>query len=690
MNKIIVLVTLVITLSSITSAIEVGGHISDDTIWSPDNNPYLVTETIYIDFGVTLYILPGTEIKISGARLAQGSDYTNNFWLDGNGWSLAKYIKVDGRIIAEGTEEDKIVFTRLQENLNYNWGSISVSENADLCVFKYCIFEHMGNTGLAASNISEGIDFYNGKGIVRNCYFLNCTYSVSSNSPILSKIEITNNSFIIDNNVNPYLLNFNSGKKFIHCGGTLIPDSKDVLVCNNFFDGAEEYGSIGGLNISIAYNQFNNCLSSGGGRCYYFKNEFNNCNTSISAANPLYSKYNSFIGGTDAINIDHSYAEISNNYFEDCTIELEFCNGNISSNLSSNCRYFVPGEIELYNNIFYNNSSSYGLQTGYNPICSNNIIISNRYAIWSASNQYYNSIFLFNDELTQHTINGYPVFRNCILDFPLNPPLIDVGGNTIIDSLQAQEIFVDIENGSFHLATNSIAIDAGFDTLGYYYPFDLDNSVRIWDGDGDGNAIIDIGAYEYGAPQLGEISGYITETFSGEPVDYVLLKANNELGEFTFADSSGYFEIQLPEGTYDLYAERVFYEDNIIYTVTVENELTTEIEFNMTYNDPLVGVNDNEINVNSFELNASNYPNPFNPSTTISFNLPTNSNVSVEVYNVKGQKVRTLLHEKMPQGQHEVVWYGLNEKNKPISSGVYFYKVRTGKQESVKRMILLK
>jgi len=86
----------------------------------------------------------------------------------------------------------------------------------------------------------------------------------------------------------------------------------------------------------------------------------------------------------------------------------------------------------------------------------------------------------------------------------------------------------------------------------------------------------------------------------------------------------------------------------------------------------------------------SNYPNPFNPTTIISFNLPSDSDVSVEVYNVKGQKVKTLLNEKMTAGQHKVIWNGLNEKNKPVSSGVYLYKVRAGNQESVKRMILLK
>jgi FlgD Ig-like domain len=106
--------------------------------------------------------------------------------------------------------------------------------------------------------------------------------------------------------------------------------------------------------------------------------------------------------------------------------------------------------------------------------------------------------------------------------------------------------------------------------------------------------------------------------------------------------------------------------------------------------DYFVGTSDEEIPNTNEILTTSNYPNPFNPTTTISFNLATESDVSVEVYNVKGQKVNTLLNEEMPKGQHEVIWNGFDDNNKPVSSGVYFYKVNTGKQESAKRMILLK
>jgi hypothetical protein len=105
--------------SSIAQAIEVGGHLTEDTTWNSANNPYEVTETLFVDADVTLTILPGTEIRISGASLTDYIEYHNNFGLF-NGVSVAKYIQVDGQIIAEGTEQDSIVFTRLQDDMNYN------------------------------------------------------------------------------------------------------------------------------------------------------------------------------------------------------------------------------------------------------------------------------------------------------------------------------------------------------------------------------------------------------------------------------------------------------------------------------------------------------------------------------------------------------------------------------------------
>jgi hypothetical protein len=86
-----------------------------------------------------------------------------------------------------------------------------------------------------------------------------------------------------------------------------------------------------------------------------------------------------------------------------------------------------------------------------------------------------------------------------------------------------------------------------------------------------------------------------------------------------------------------------------------------------------------------------NYPNPFNPATTISFSVAqTSSFVNLEVFNIKGQKVKTLIDEILPADQHSVIWNGKDENGKPVSSGVYFYKMKAGSYLSSKKMILLK
>jgi type IX secretion system substrate protein/dockerin type I repeat protein len=85
-----------------------------------------------------------------------------------------------------------------------------------------------------------------------------------------------------------------------------------------------------------------------------------------------------------------------------------------------------------------------------------------------------------------------------------------------------------------------------------------------------------------------------------------------------------------------------------------------------------------------------NYPNPFNPSTTISFNITESNNVELEIYNVKGQIVQTLVDERLEAGSHQVFWNGKDQNNKSVTSGVYFYKMKCGSYTSTKKMILMK
>ncbi len=85
-----------------------------------------------------------------------------------------------------------------------------------------------------------------------------------------------------------------------------------------------------------------------------------------------------------------------------------------------------------------------------------------------------------------------------------------------------------------------------------------------------------------------------------------------------------------------------------------------------------------------------NYPNPFNPSTTIEYELPMSGFVRLTVYNLLGQKVRTLVNTRQTAGLHRIVWDGCDESGLPVSSGVYFYQLRTDAKTQTQKMMLLR
>ncbi len=87
---------------------------------------------------------------------------------------------------------------------------------------------------------------------------------------------------------------------------------------------------------------------------------------------------------------------------------------------------------------------------------------------------------------------------------------------------------------------------------------------------------------------------------------------------------------------------------------------------------------------------SQNYPNPFNPETYIDFTIPNEAEVSLRIYNVKGQLVKTLVQERMSPGNHTIRWDGRNESGEKVSSGVYFYRLTLGEKSIIKKMVLLK
>lgn len=100
-------------------------------------------------------------------------------------------------------------------------------------------------------------------------------------------------------------------------------------------------------------------------------------------------------------------------------------------------------------------------------------------------------------------------------------------------------------------------------------------------------------------------------------------------------------------------------------------------------------INDQSDLPKTFALNP-NYPNPFNPTTTIAYQVPRQSDVRIEIYNMLGQRVRTLLNDRKEPGVYQAVWNGRNDSGVQVGSGVYLYRMVAGDYTQVRKMILMK
>jgi len=89
-------------------------------------------------------------------------------------------------------------------------------------------------------------------------------------------------------------------------------------------------------------------------------------------------------------------------------------------------------------------------------------------------------------------------------------------------------------------------------------------------------------------------------------------------------------------------------------------------------------------------ITINNYPNPFNPTTKITYSINCNANVKLDIYNVKGQKVRNLLEETIHKGEHQAAWDGNDDLGKPCPSGIYFCKIQTDKATKLHKMMMIK
>ena len=126
-------------------------------------------------------------------------------------------------------------------------------------------------------------------------------------------------------------------------------------------------------------------------------------------------------------------------------------------------------------------------------------------------------------------------------------------------------------------------------------------------------------------------------------------------------------------------------------------DLTGRTQDNICYFDNIsfspsnsVGIdNKSETLPQGFAL-EQNFPNPFNPVTTLRYNLPENGHVNITIYDMLGREVKTLINQTQDAGYRSVIWDATNDYDKPVSAGIYLYQIQAGEYISTKKMVLLK
>jgi len=184
----------------------------------------------------------------------------------------------------------------------------------------------------------------------------------------------------------------------------------------------------------------------------------------------------------------------------------------------------------------------------------------------------------------------------------------------------------------------------------------------------------------------GSLEGYVYEYDTTIPIPY----ANIQVASATYwtntqADMNGYYYFDLPNELYgaDCWMDG-FFPQHIDDIEIADNAVIQDF-----YLEPDVEVDDEEIEV-VISLDQ-NYPNPFNPITKISFTTMSIENTELVIYNIKGQKVKTLINSVLENGDHLIIWDGSDQNNQPVSSGIYFYQLKIGNEIiGSKRMLLLK
>ncbi|MGC9362711.1 MAG: carboxypeptidase regulatory-like domain-containing protein, partial [Candidatus Syntrophosphaera sp.] len=181
--------------------------------------------------------------------------------------------------------------------------------------------------------------------------------------------------------------------------------------------------------------------------------------------------------------------------------------------------------------------------------------------------------------------------------------------------------------------------------------------------------------------QIGSIAGIVRDIENAPIMDATITCGDAT----TQTNANGAYTMQIETGTYNVTASHPDYVPVTQDSVVVLTGQTTTVNFVLD----AVGIGEDEVPSYATSL-LGNHPNPFNPQTTIRFSLETQAQVDMRIYNLKGELIRSLLNEIRQSGYHSIIWDGTDDAGIPVSSGVYYLRMKAGDFTKTGKMILMK
>lgn len=247
--------------------------------------------------------------------------------------------------------------------------------------------------------------------------------------------------------------------------------------------------------------------------------------------------------------------------------------------------------------------------------------------------------------------------------------------------------------GCLAITDTIVAVDtttgySGLMYTGYIHPFGYPDSISIsyyeWNGY--------IYRYEQGIWCKKDLQvGDWWYELADSTIHTVVAEESLSVPAGNFQSMKVYWEPNIHnDGEFDWFVDCVgliktmYWESSDTSTTVLDSAVVNGVHY------PAVNSINEEIVISNYFRLEQNYPNPFNPKTTISFSIPNDSKVALFIYNIKGQKIKTLTYENLRIGHHKFIWNGKDENDEPVSSGIYFYKMETDNFSEIKKCILLK